>query len=84
VFLVRFTLGTDVDAADARINREAGKEVLEVRGPIDEQEDLKGVRHVPLALAAFLAVLAVGVVAHALASTVRRRRTTSPCCGRTA
>jgi hypothetical protein len=73
-YFVGFTPGTDVAAAVDRLNQDVTMGNLELRPPIDEQENLKGVRRVPLALGAFLAVLAVGAVGHALASTVRRRR----------
>jgi ABC-type lipoprotein release transport system permease subunit len=42
--------------------------------PPEAQANLKGVRHVPLALGAFLVLLGIAAVGHALASSVRRRR----------
>jgi ABC-type lipoprotein release transport system permease subunit len=72
--LVRFTPESDVAATVDRLNEELTLGALEAQTPIADQENLKGVRQVPLALGAFLAVLAVGAVGHALASTVRRRR----------
>jgi ABC-type lipoprotein release transport system permease subunit len=78
-YLFRFTPGTDAGATVARINDELQRDMgiegaIEVRGPVEDQQNLEGVRRIPLALGAFLAVLAVGAVGHALASTVRRRR----------
>jgi hypothetical protein len=75
VLLVRFADGTDPAAAAARLNREVfDAPVVEPRIPVEDQANLDGVRWVPFALAGFLAVLALGAVGHALASTVRRRR----------
>ena len=42
--------------------------------PVTERAELAELRTVPLLLAGFLALLGVGAVAHALASTARRRR----------
>ena len=52
----------------------AAGEVLSVRPPPSRLAELEEVRRLPLFLAAFLAVLAVGAVGHALATAVRRRR----------
>lgn len=78
-YMIRFTPGTDVPdtlgGINADIERETGvPDAIEGRFPVEDQENLEGVRNVPLALGGFLAVLAVGAVGHALASTVRRRR----------
>lgn len=49
-------------------------QAVEVVPPPARLAELRQVRRLPLFLAAFLAVLAVGAVGHALASAVRRRR----------
>jgi ABC-type lipoprotein release transport system permease subunit len=72
--LVRFDEGLDPEATIAALNDEVAGGLLEGRMPNEDQANLRGVRGVPTALGAFLAVLAVGAVGHALASTVRRRR----------
>jgi hypothetical protein len=72
-YAVRFRPGPDVEAAIGRVNQDVGIG-LEPRMPLYDQEAMKGVRTLPLLLGAFLALLAVGAVGHALASTVRRRR----------
>ena len=74
VYAVRFRDGVDADAAIERINGDLGGPMLEARTPTFSQQNLKGVRGLPPALGSFLALLAVGAVGHALASTVRRRR----------
>jgi cell division protein FtsX len=73
VWSVRFRPGVDADAARERLVEETGQE-LDPGIPVADQEYLHGVRHVPLALGAFLALLAVAAVGHALATAVRRRR----------
>jgi ABC-type lipoprotein release transport system permease subunit len=40
----------------------------------DTMQQLKGIRKLPVALAVFLCLLAIGTIGHALASAVRRRR----------
>jgi hypothetical protein len=72
--LVRVAPGLDPEATVAVLNEEVAGGALEPRFPNEDQTNLRGVRGVPPALGAFLAVLAVGAVGHALASTVRRRR----------
>lgn len=49
-------------------------EVLVVRPPPSRLAELRQVRRLPLFLAAFLGVLAIGAVGHALGTAVRRRR----------
>ncbi len=49
-----------------------------------EVAEIRQVRILPIVLGIFLALLAVGAVGHALATAVRRRRTTWPCCARSA
>lgn len=44
------------------------------RPPLPEVQQIKGVAVLPLALSAFLVLLAVGAVGHALSIAVRRRR----------
>jgi hypothetical protein len=78
-YLFRFTPGTDPAGAVSDINREVERDTgipdaIALRFPVEDQENLKGVRRIPLALGGFLAVLALGAVGHALGSTVRRRR----------
>ncbi len=70
--IVGFGPGVDAHAAVARLNDE-GVALEPVAFPEDALM-LRGVRNVPLALGAFLGLLAVGAVGHALASAVRRRR----------
>ncbi|MEJ3654880.1 FtsX-like permease family protein [Actinomycetes bacterium KLBMP 9759] len=62
-------LGTAVDAVAG-----PGVVPLEVIPPVPESAQLRNVQALPLVLGAFLALLAVGAVGHALATAVRRRR----------
>jgi len=72
--------GADVQAVAARLNKAEGA----VKGgqdfpfspppPLVQVQIVKDVAILPLALSAFLAVLAVGAVGHALSIAVRRRR----------
>lgn len=48
--------------------------LIEVRPPPARLSELEQIRRIPLFLAAFLALLAVGAIGHVLATTVRRRR----------
>lgn len=60
--------------ADALGDPELADETMEVVAPPSRLAELEQVRRLPLFLAVFLAVLAVGAVGHALATAVRRRR----------
>jgi hypothetical protein len=73
VYALRFRQGVDRDATFARLD-DVAHGTLETSVPVEDQQNLRGVRKVPLALGAFLALLAVAAVGHALASAVRRRR----------
>ena len=82
-FLLRYKPGADLAADAARITaalRESGCPVGScIIAPVADQRpgDIKnyaGVRDTPLALAAVLAVLAIGTLAHVLLTGVRRRR----------
>ncbi len=72
--------GTDIQALAHRLNAKAaaingGKNFgFEVTPPPPILQAVKDVAALPLALSAFLAVLAVGAVGHALSIAVRRRR----------
>ncbi|MGH9275714.1 MAG: ABC transporter permease, partial [Acidimicrobiales bacterium] len=76
--------GADPEAVAARLglsvaedilgDASAAGEALSVREPPSRLAELEQVRRLPLFLAAFLGVLAVGAVGHALATAVRRRR----------
>ncbi len=70
---VRFRPGTDVGEAVQRLSPATGG-VLDRTSPVQDQQNLHGVRQVPLMLGIFLALLAVTAVGHALAAAVRRRR----------
>lgn len=75
-FLVRFDAGVDPDSARRELGREfipVGIEVAGVEQPADIV-DYERVRATPIVLAGMLAVLGVATVAHALVTTVRRRR----------
>lgn len=71
--LVALRPGADRDDVATRI-AEATSLMLEPPQPPVEVAELRQVRKLPLYLAAFLAVLALGAVGHALATAVRRRR----------
>lgn len=71
--------GADPDAVIARLGSSLGAagfpgDILEVRDPPSRLAELRQVQRLPLLLAAFLGLLAVGAVGHALATAVRRRR----------
>ena len=73
--LVGTARDTDPEQVAARISKDTEFDFQ--AGPIippAEQAELRQVKAMPLALAAFLALLAVAAVGHTLASTVRRRR----------
>jgi hypothetical protein len=75
--------GVDPDEAAARIGAAVGEavgdpaaaeELLAPVLPASRLGELKEIRRLPVMLAAFLALLAVAAVGHALATAVRRRR----------
>ncbi|NED99928.1 ABC transporter permease [Phytoactinopolyspora halotolerans] len=67
--------GADAEAVAARIEAALGAgEMFSQPGPPSPLAELRQVRMLPVFLAAFLAVLALGAVGHALATAVRRRR----------
>jgi putative ABC transport system permease protein len=77
--LVRLRPGVDAAAAQARLKKQLSQvseefaEAARVRHPA-EIVNYGRVRTTPILLAAFLALLAIGSVAHALGTAVRRRR----------
>ncbi|WP_205856484.1 ABC transporter permease, partial [Phytoactinopolyspora endophytica] len=72
---VALETGADPDAVAARIEAVTGAEDLLNRpDPPSPLSELRQVRTLPVFLAAFLAVLALGAVGHALGTAVRRRR----------
>jgi ABC-type lipoprotein release transport system permease subunit len=72
--LVGLREGVDPEAVAARINGDLGGELLAIPEAPGEAAELREVERLPLLLAAFLALLALGAVGHALATAVRRRR----------
>ncbi len=67
--------GTDVAAAEQRIARIAGTELFPQAAVLPTAvADLARIEDLPLALGVFFALLACATVAHALVTTVRRRR----------
>ncbi|NDL56754.1 ABC transporter permease [Phytoactinopolyspora mesophila] len=74
--LVALRPGADRDAVAARLAdpEAAGGAMLVPPQPPLELAELRQVRELPVYLAGFLAVLAMGAVGHALATAVRRRR----------
>jgi hypothetical protein len=74
--------GANPETVRARINREVsaalgqpeGTEIATTRFAPSRIEELKQLRRLPLFLAAFLGLLAVTAVGHAVATAVRRRR----------
>jgi predicted lysophospholipase L1 biosynthesis ABC-type transport system permease subunit len=76
--------GADPEAVAARVGAglaealgfppEAAGDILNVRTPPSRLDELRQVRRLPVLLAAFLALLAIAAVGHALATAVRRRR----------
>ncbi len=76
-FLVAFRPGVDRERTIKQLDESTGLD-LESASSTEflpgELVNLRGVRHVPLYLGLFLALLAVAAVGHALASGVRRRR----------
>jgi len=71
--LIEWADGVDAEAANQELAEATGTEVFAPRLPSDVN-NLRDVRALPSALAAFLAVLAAMAVVHALVSTVRMRR----------
>ena len=70
---VVFRKGADVNAA-AKTLSQATQAEFDVLPPPATLANMRGVRRVPLALGAFLVLLGIAAVGHALASSVRRRR----------
>src|SRR6478736_4438562 len=72
--------GTDVQTVASRLDKTAaaikGGQAFPVSppSPLPEVQAVRDVAALPLALSAFLAVLAVGAIGHALSIAVRRRR----------
>jgi predicted lysophospholipase L1 biosynthesis ABC-type transport system permease subunit len=71
--LVQWAPRVDVSGANTRLARSSDSEVFTARLP-SELANLERVRALPWALAAFLAVVALIAIVHAVVSTVRRRR----------
>jgi predicted lysophospholipase L1 biosynthesis ABC-type transport system permease subunit len=73
--LVRWRAGTDVTAARRRLDKIAGPDLFSRPADLPTAvADLARIDDLPLALGAFFALLACATVAHALVTTVRRRR----------
>jgi FtsX-like permease family len=73
--LVTLRPGADPDVVAARIEQAAGVAgMLELPGSPSRLEEVKQIRALPVFLAGFLALLALGAVGHALATAARRRR----------
>ncbi|MEO5838131.1 MAG: FtsX-like permease family protein [Acidimicrobiales bacterium] len=68
--LIRLHPGADRDAVMASLSESM---FVETPGVVPDVENLANVRRLPLTLAAFLALLAVGAVGHALLSGARHR-----------
>jgi predicted lysophospholipase L1 biosynthesis ABC-type transport system permease subunit len=73
LFVVRFAPGADPSQAIARLRRDFGGTVIGSR-PHSDVRNVRRVEYLPGLLAVVVALLAVGTVAHALVSSVRRRR----------
>src|SRR5262249_34427562 len=80
-FLLRYRPGTDLRLAAAQLNRAATRShcppglcLVQTDQPPSDIENYTGVRDTPVVLGAVLALLAVGTLAHVLATGVRRRR----------
>ena len=71
--LLRFRGGTDVEAQLERLNA-LGLEFVDRPPRPDSVLGLGNIRSLPVALAVFFALIAVATVAHALVTTVRRRK----------
>ncbi len=72
-FLVRYAEGVDSGEAFAALQSDWGKTVLRSQ-PTVEVENLRRVAGLPNAVAALVAVLAAGTLAHAVVTSVRARR----------
>ena len=72
-FLVRYVEGVDEAAAFDALQADWGKTVLRPQTPV-EVGNLRRVSGLPFVLAGGIAVLAVATLAHATATSVRRRR----------
>jgi ABC-type antimicrobial peptide transport system permease subunit len=73
--LVRWRSGVDTTAAQRKLVRIAGSELFPIPATLPVAvADLARIEDLPLALAGFFALLACATVAHALVTTVRRRR----------
>ncbi|MEO3857637.1 FtsX-like permease family protein [Acrocarpospora sp. B8E8] len=74
--LVALRPGADAVAAGTRLGAAAGKYgvTAEPTGPLPQALELRNVRLLPILLAGFLILLAVGAVGHVLATAIRRRR----------
>jgi hypothetical protein len=79
--LVQVAAGTSVTAAAAQLNGAAvgvagggAGHLFTPPEPLSQVQEVKDVSVLPLALSAFLALLAVGAIGHALAVAVNRRR----------
>jgi hypothetical protein len=71
--------GADIAAVARRLNAAAAHAgdpamTFSPPGPVDEVQVIRDLQALPLALGAFLALLAIGAVGHALAVAVSRRR----------
>jgi hypothetical protein len=74
--LIALRAEADPEAVSARLQQGAGEGAVEFTPPSPPPEvaEIQQVRALPLFLAGFLAVLALGAIGHALATAVRRRR----------
>jgi ABC-type antimicrobial peptide transport system permease subunit len=73
LFVVRFAPGTDRSQAIARLRKDFGGTVIGPR-PHSDVRNVQHVGYLPALLAVVIALIAVATVAHALVSSVRRRR----------
>ena len=73
VFLIKLAPGADRDAARATLQRQFPGTVLTNYAPA-EVENLRQIDSLPYVLAGLLALLAAATIAHALLTSVRRRR----------
>jgi ABC-type lipoprotein release transport system permease subunit len=73
VFLVKLAVGADRRAAEASLQRDFPHTVLTAYAPA-EVENLTRIGNLPAVLAGMLGLLAIATIAHALVTSVRRRR----------